>query len=203
MLRAKSWIVGILALALVLVVAVRPEARTRDVQGVLSSAPLAPEVLFIEGCTTVGQRAEYEESDCLQSTRLDLMNGRIGLAEAVARLESCGLEREDLAGLVERSARRRGDLLRARIAFGESLFADEFAAYENLSRRFGDLASQPSEAAVRRLRAAGITTAAMDVDREEAILQRLRSDSVLRADFRAVFGDALADDLDLLLNEVT
>jgi hypothetical protein len=200
MLRPDVWIAGIIAFALVLVVAVRPPAHTTDRETLLAAAPVAPAVsLSLNQCPAVDAREDFEEGDCLQAVRLDLLEGNIDLAQAIVLLELCAGEREDLAGLARRSAELRADYFRARLAFGEDLDRQDESVYQALADEMDRDLPPIDSIAVQRLTSAGITASGFSSGREAEILASLRSDARLRSDFRKVFGEIRADDLQALL----
>src|SRR5690606_20411007 len=122
--------------------------------------PVAADLpLALGGCPTVGARKTYERTDCLQATRVALLEGQITLTEALRRLESCAASREDLRPMVADRAEARADAYRARVAFGELLTAAEVEEYTGLVAQLDRSMELPSPEAVERLRAAGLTPA--------------------------------------------
>jgi len=201
MLRPSAWVVGTLAFALVPIVVLRPPARTTEASDVLTGLPISPSASpSITACTSVESREALEESDCLQTTRLRLLAGQINLAQALAMLEACAGERLDLVDFARRSLDLRDDGFRARVAFGEALAREDVTAAVDLVASLDRNDAAPSTGSVARLRAAGVTPAGLTDGREAEIVERLGADEALRADFRAVFGDRLADDLDALFS---
>ncbi len=199
MLRPRRWIVSVPFLGLVLFASVLPEARTAE-PGLPLPVPLSPTVpLNLRGCATVDARYAFESADCLQATRLELIEGRITLLQAIRRVEACAGNREDIAELVSRAALLRADMIRARIAYGEELSPVEQGDYQRLLEELGVRHTAPPADAVQRLRDAGISPDGFDSSRASAILRRLAADRGLRRDFRAVFGDRQADVLDSII----
>jgi hypothetical protein len=200
MLRPNGWIVVPIALVLVGALALRLEGgdpRVADRRELAVVSPYLP--LALGGCATVTEREEYERTDCLQSVRVDLIEGFLDVDQALERLEGCAWIREDLHGLAERQARLRTDRYRVRVAYGETLTSAEAAEYERLRAGVGGDRGPVSAAAVRRLRVDGITASGIAPGRQAEVLRRLARDESMRADFRAVFGDDRADDLEALL----
>jgi hypothetical protein len=200
MVRPNGWIVGTLALALFFAVAVRPEARASGADFPASQFSIPPAInLSIQGCASVEVREDFERGDCLQAVRIDLIEGTIDLFQALDRLEICTWSREDLESLGVRRKELRADAIRARVAFGEILEPSERDEYAALISELGWDATLPESGAVSRLRTAGVTANGLDSARSETIVTRLGRDDGLRRDFRRVFGDRLADDLEALL----
>jgi hypothetical protein len=199
-LRPNGWLVGSLSLILLMAVAIQPEARTRE-SAATYGFPLSPDVpLDMGGCATVAAREEFEGADCLQSIRLELLEGAIDLDQALRRLEACAAKRSDLADLASRRALIRADLYRARLAFGGSLELAEQEDYTAVLEELGDGARKAaSRSSIERLRGAGIEPSGFTRSNPSTTLDRLEREPVLRAAFRDAFGDPLADDLEAIL----
>ncbi|MEX2583864.1 MAG: hypothetical protein WD766_11350 [Gemmatimonadota bacterium] len=199
MSRPNGWLVGSLAVVLLVVVTVQPEARTPEA-GRAYELPLSPSAPFaLEGCASVAAREEYEKAECLQAIRLDLLDGRIDLDQALHQLELCGSERPDLANLQHRRVLVRADLYRARLSFGETLDANERAAYDALLDQLDRRHVRASSGAVATLRSAGVAPSGITASDPLVVLARLASDESLRSAFREVFGGPTADDLEAIL----
>lgn len=198
MARPSRWIAGLLSLQIVLGAsapapdAAAVSARAPDSTHTAPSRPAAR-------CLLPEERHARESADCTSSIQADLAAGRIALAEAVARLERCAASRPAFREHLQASARRRAELYRARVAFGETLDEKEAEDFARLTQQLARSARVPSAAAVRALRASGITPAGIDAAARPRALARLQSDASLRRAFRDVFGDGLAGDLDRLL----
>ncbi len=199
MARARVYLVGIVALAMIFLVAIRPDAYPAERELVLAAAPVPasfPRVLT--SCPAVEAREEYEKGDCLQAVRVALLAGEIDLATALEELRACAIAREDLRPIGERRLAADGERLLGRLAFGDTPTPAEARSLTELGETF-DVKRVPPPAAVRRLAAAGISSDGFADGRGPEILLALRTDSALREDFRTVFGDVRADDLDGLL----
>src|SRR5690606_34044703 len=177
------------------VLAVQPEARTPEPKSTYVF-PLSSEAqLALEGCASVAAREEFEASDCLQATRLQLIEGKIDLMRALRALEECAALRSDLQDLGRRRAELRADLYAARMAFGETLERAEVDEYRALLQELGRSHREIPGASVDRLRQHGISPSGILASNPEAVLARLERDGSLRAAFRDVFGQHLASDL--------
>ncbi|HUE96112.1 MAG TPA: hypothetical protein VMN39_05605, partial [Longimicrobiaceae bacterium] len=203
MLRPNSWIIGLLTVVLTAGVSVRPGAGTLPVseERPLRFSPNTP--LLLEGCPSVEEREAFEGSDCLQVIRYALLEGRIDLDEAVARLESCAGGRGDLTALVERTAADRAAEFSAFLAFGiptDSLHLRARAdADEALRTRLANAATEIPRGAVATLRSAGIGPDGLARGREEIALARLRSDDRALRAVAPVLGEPVAADLSAIL----
>lgn len=149
-------------------------------------------------CLTVRARQRLEEESCFHRVQRELLEGRLDLREAIARLEACGSTRPEQLAALERHRALRIEDDRARIAFGLLPREAAAAGHRLLAERFGVPTRSPAPAAVDRLRRAGISPDGLSRDGRPA-LSRLRASASLRRDFREVFGRRTADDLERLL----
>jgi hypothetical protein len=196
MLRQNGWLVGVVSILLLLGFTVRPEASlvARSPAPTFATAPGA-----LTQCVSVDARESYERTDCLQAVRVELLEGTIDLATALARLEACAAVREDLAALATRRQALRADELRARIAFGREPDRAERLEYEELLRALGRSHTLPPTSAIEAMRSLGLRPEGI-LGNDDGVVERLRTDLRARAAFRAVFGSTAADDLDSIFS---
>lgn len=200
MSRPNAWIVSLPVAVFVLILAVTPEARTRE-PSAAPAIPSSPSVAqLIEGCVSGPARQRFEEGDCLQSARLDLVAGEISVDDAIMRLESCSRYRPEFDVMAKRLADMDMARIRARLAYGQTVDWSQTGVPESEQRQLlAEVAAIPPSQ-IELLRNTGITPDGLGATGEAPILDRLRDDEPLRTAFRAVFGEVMAEALDNLLS---
>jgi hypothetical protein len=147
--------------------------------GPVASFEDSPEASFTQGaatqCVAPWMRRALERESCSHWIRLELLEGTVGLDEAVRRLESCSDRPPETEVWFARQAALSAERVAAASAFETGI------------------------AAAARLRRAGMGPTGFLPDDYTSALAELRASARLRSDFREVFGSLTADDLERLL----
>ncbi len=196
--KPTRWIAGWLLFRMVFTPSLQPDAWAAPVSA--ASADPARDPAIVAACPVLPAGPDAPPGSCFEAVRADLAAGRIDLARAVTLLRDCAGARPEFREALARHAQLRAEAYRARLAFGAPLDAVEREELRSLEK---SLALRPRDippAAVRALRAAGISPAGLDPSIRSDALARLRGDLALRRSFRQVFGPGLGSDLELLLS---